>query len=159
MAEIVQDLTDAARARLSMAYEACELAELARLAVPIDPQELRADGTAQDPASVLTEGARILAAAHRYVDAAVVVARLGGADWRLIAETLGVAEHVAEQRFEPAEARFGDHAPAGSGPGNWWRAHLIDEPVEAALDLDDWVLHHLDGEDDPGPTPVSGQLV
>ncbi|MFE2673179.1 hypothetical protein [Streptomyces hygroscopicus] len=38
------------------------------------------------------------------------------------------------------------------------RAHMTREPLETALDLDDWVLRHEDGNNDLGTAPVSGGL-
>ena len=159
--------TEAARARLAMAYEACELADRARRSVPINPQEIRPAETASSAASALAEGERILDAARRYFESVVVFARLAGATWHVVGETIGLPEHIAKERFEPAETRFRHqlHAPVqpdststGTTPGEWWRSYLTREPEEAARDPDDWVLRHLDGEDDPGPTPVSGNL-
>ena len=47
------------RAQLAMAYQACEVADLARRAV-----------TLEDPAEAATQAARVLAAAHQLVAAA-----------------------------------------------------------------------------------------
>jgi hypothetical protein len=157
--------TDATCARLAMSYEACELAELARLAVPIGGDELHPDGTASSTGSALAEAVRVLEAAYRHFDAVVVFARLGGAGWQLIGDTVGFSAHAARERFEAAETRFREalRAPVDqedcAGAGMWWRNRLTREPAEAALDLDEWVLRHLDGEDDPGPAPVSGNLI
>ncbi|MER6011923.1 hypothetical protein [Streptomyces bluensis] len=159
--------TDAARARLVAAYEACELAELARAAVPIGEHELHPDGTVRSPGSVLADAARVLGAAHRFFEAAAVFERLGGADWERIGDVLGVPAHSARARFTTAEDRFrrglpsplGATGPTGSlGELSWWRAYMAREPLEAALDLDDWVLRHQDGDSGLGSTPVSGGL-
>jgi hypothetical protein len=72
--------TDAARARLVMAYEACELAERARAAVPIGEHEVRPDGTTRSPGAMLADAVRVLAAAQRFFEAAAVFERVGGAD-------------------------------------------------------------------------------
>ncbi|MGP4084248.1 hypothetical protein [Streptomyces sp. KR55] len=52
--------TDAARAKLVMAYEACELADLARAFVPIGEHELRPDGTSCLPGTVLADAAQVI---------------------------------------------------------------------------------------------------
>ncbi|MEU5952574.1 hypothetical protein [Streptomyces sp. NPDC047525] len=163
--------TDAARARLAMAHEACDLAGLARAAVPIGEHELRPDGTAGSPGSVLADAALVLRAAHRFFEAAAVSERIGGASWQVIGDVLGVDARTARARFAAAESCFReeispdrDHGP-DHGPdhelseaGPWWRAYTVGNPLEAARDLDDWVLRHEDGDADLGPAPVSGGL-
>ncbi|MFF2850882.1 hypothetical protein ACFVT5_31800 [Streptomyces sp. NPDC058001] len=153
--------TDATRARVVASYEACELAELARAAVPIGAHELNPDGTVRSAGSLLTDAAHVLAAAHRFFEAAAVYERLGGADWECVGDVLDVSAHTARERFAPAEARFRaePHSPMATREGNGWRAHLAREPLEAALDLDDWVRRHADGDTDLGVAPVSGGLV
>lgn len=171
--------TDAARARLAMAYEACELADLARGAVPIGEHELRPDGTARSPGSVLADAAHVLRAAHRFFEAAAVSERLGGASWQLIGDLLGVDARTARARFAAAESCFReelrspesdhlerdqpargqperDHAPHDATA--WWRAYTAGNPLEAARDLDDWVLRHEDGDGELRAAPVSGGL-
>ncbi|MFD0419409.1 hypothetical protein [Streptomyces sp. NPDC127108] len=130
---------EAARARLALAYEAYELAELARAAVPVGPDELRPDGTRAAPGSALADAVRLLGAAHRLLAAAAVYERAAGADWRAVGAALEVAR--------------------ASGEPEWWRSHLLREPLEAARDLDDWVLRHQDGESGLGAAPVSGPLL
>ncbi|WP_026361218.1 hypothetical protein [Amycolatopsis nigrescens] len=147
------DLTDAARARLVMAYEACELAELARAAVPVG---------AAEPGTVLADAAHVLVAAQRFFEAAAVFERLAGAGWQLIGDTTGVPAQTARNRFAAAEIRLreelsGHRTPRHAGDDSWCRAHAIREPAEAALDLDDWVRRHEDGEN-LGATPVSDGL-
>jgi hypothetical protein len=176
--EAAASFSDAARARLAMAYEACELSDLARAAVPIGERELSRDGTPGTPGAALARAAQVLLAAHRLLDAAVVFERAGGATWDTVGAATGTSAHAARQRFAPAETRFRQalystespdaasstdvtNAPdAANVPGDlaWWRSHLIREPLEAALDLDDWVLRHRDGDDDLGAAPVSGGL-
>ncbi|MFF7651025.1 hypothetical protein ACFZCY_14415 [Streptomyces sp. NPDC007983] len=165
--EAAAPYTDATRARLVMAYEACELADLARAAVPIGEHELHPDGTVHSPGATLADAARVLGAAHRFFEAAAVFERLGGASWQRIGDVLDVAPHTARGRFATAEARFREEllSPEGAGPAgalgevSWWRAYMAREPLEAALDLDDWVLRHEDGGSDLGTAPVSGGLV
>ncbi|MEW2523722.1 hypothetical protein [Streptomyces sp. NPDC047071] len=147
---------EAARARLLLAYEAYELSELARTAVPVGPHELRRDGTPRTPGAALADAAHVLAAARRLLEAAVVYERLGGAAWQLVGDVLDVPAHSVSERYAPAEARFRAGAP--EAPDRWWRAHVRRAPGEAARDLDDWVLRHADGDADPGPAPVSGGL-
>ncbi|WP_330281069.1 hypothetical protein [Streptomyces sp. NBC_00588] len=170
--EAAASISDAARARLAMAYEACELSDLARAAVPIGERELSRDGTPGTPGAALARAAQVLLAAHRLLDAAVVFERAGGATWDTVGAATGTSAHAAHQRFAPAETRFkqalhSTASPDAAGtpdaanvPGDlaWWRSHLIREPLEAALDLDDWVLRHRDGDDDLGAAPVSGGL-
>lgn len=182
--------TDAARARLAMSYEACELADLARGAVPIGEHELHPDGTARSPGSVLADAAHVLRAAHRFFEAAAVSERLGGASWQLIGDVLGVDARTARARFAAAESCFREElrSPERDQPERgqsergqfergqsdrgqsewdqapfeatgWWRAYTAGNPLEAARDLDDWVLRHEDADGDPRAAPVSGGLV
>lgn len=164
--EAAAPYTDATRARLVMAYEACELADLARAAVPIGEHELNPDGTVHSPGAMLADAARVLGAAHRFFEAAAVFERLGGASWQLIGDVMDVAAHTARERFTTAEARFREEPLSGRtgsagalGEVSWWRAYMAREPMEAALDLDDWLLRHQDGGSDLGTAPVSGGLV
>ncbi|GAB2898621.1 hypothetical protein [Streptomyces mayteni] len=152
---------DAARARLVMAYEACRLAESARAAVPVGERELNPDGTARVPGAALADAALVLAAARRFVAAAVVFERLGGAGWQLVGDALGLPPRTAREHFAPDEAGFLAELRSAEplGEADWWRSHLVGEPLEAALDLDDWVLRHADGEGDLGPAPVSRALL
>ncbi|MGW5089334.1 sulfite exporter TauE/SafE family protein [Streptomyces coelicoflavus] len=159
--------TDTARARLLVAYEACELADLARAAVPVGADGTNPDGTARAPGAVLAEAARVHAAAQRFLEAAAVYERVGGADWQVVGEVLDVSARAARVRFAMAEAAFRDALPSSrrdrrgrdvAEPGSL-RAHMIAEPLETAFDLDDWVLRHADGDGDLGPAPVSGALI
>lgn len=156
--------TDAARVRLVMAYEACELAERARAAVPIGEHELKPDGTTRSPGAMLADAARVLAAAQRFLEAAAVFERVGGADWQLIGDVLEVSPQTARVRCAMAEAGFREGLlfPEGIGAASEvtrLRVCMAREPLETALDLDDWVLRHKDGDSDLGTTPVSGGLV
>ncbi|MFD3520132.1 hypothetical protein [Streptomyces sp. NPDC058653] len=132
--------TDVARARLEMAFAAYELAELARTAVPVGVHELAPDGTA-GPAdsggagSALADAAQILAAAHRFHEAAVAF------------------EHVRK-----GSRSAGTDTAAKPEETRWWRAYLAVAPYEAAHDLDDWVLRHRDGDHGLSGAPVSGGL-
>lgn len=158
--------TDAARARLAMAHEARELADLARGAVPIGEHELRPDGSAHSPGDVLAGAAHVLRAAHRFFEAAAVSERLGGASWQLIGDVLGVDAGTARARFATAESCFREElrscedARTSLDEAGWWRAYTAGNPLEAALDLDDWVLRHEDGDGDGDAraAPVSGGL-
>lgn len=166
-AEATAPCTDAARARLVTAYEACELADLARAAVPIGEHELNPDGTPRAPGAVLADAARVLAAAQRFLEAAVVFERVGGADWQLVGDVLDVSVRTARVRFAMSEAAFreellpseGTGSGGAAGEASSLRAHMVREPLETALDLDDWVLRHEDGDSDLGTAPVSGGLV
>ncbi|MEV0777106.1 hypothetical protein ACIBLA_19605 [Streptomyces sp. NPDC050433] len=132
----------AARARLEMAFAAYELAELARAAVPIGKHELCADGAGRPAGATSGDAAQVLAAAHRFFTAAVAFERF-------------------RDDSRSAEADDSDEASTSDEPRHevsWWRAYLAAAPLEAARDLDDWVLRHRDGEPDPGPAPVSGGL-
>ncbi|MFE9610914.1 hypothetical protein [Streptomyces sp. NPDC006012] len=149
-----------------MAYEACELAELARAAVPIGEHELNPDGTTRAPGIVLADAARVLTAALRFFEAAAVFERVGGADWHVIGDILNVSPHTARVRFAMSEAAFREEllSPEGTQSGtasevSSLRAHMTREPLETALDLDDWVLRHQDGDSDLGTAPVSAGLV
>lgn len=162
--------TAASYARLLASYEAYELAELARGAVPIaehDPiaeHEQRPGGTSAAPGAVLADAVRVLTAAHRLLEAAVVCERLGGADWRLIATVLRLTPHTARERFAAAESRFRarlrrTEAEEDPPEAPWWHALTRAAPLEAALDLDDWVLRHEDGDGEGlGSAPVSRGL-
>ncbi|TGA96954.1 hypothetical protein [Streptomyces sp. MZ04] len=167
--------TDAARARLATAFEACDLADLARAAVPIGEHELLPDGTVRSPGSVLAEAAQVLASARRLLEAAAVFERIGGASWQLIGDILGVEARSARVRFALAEAQVREELrrPERAGPqaveAGWWRTYATGAPLEAARDLDDWVLRHADadgegggdgdGDSGLGTAPVSGGLV
>ncbi|MED7826258.1 hypothetical protein [Streptomyces chiangmaiensis] len=149
-----------------MAYEACELANLARAAVPVGEHELDPDGTTRAPGTVLADAARVLAAAQRFFEAAAVFERVAGADWLLIGKILNVAPHTARVHFAMAEAAFQQELSSLEGTSSReaarvtsLRAYMTREPLETALDLDDWVLRHQDGDDDLGTAPVSGGLV
>ncbi|WP_409060880.1 hypothetical protein [Streptomyces sp. SYP-A7185] len=180
--------TDASRARLAMAHEARELADLAREAVPIDAHEPHADSTdstgrtGRSPGSLLADAAHVLKAAHRFFEAAAVCERLGGASWQVLGDALGVDAATARTRFAAAESCFREElrspevpvtASGASDGAGWWRAYTAGNPLEAARDLDDWVLRHADGDGDHhhgahrpdnhhshhlGATPVSGGL-
>ncbi|MFS4093599.1 hypothetical protein [Streptomyces sp. AF1A] len=155
--------TDAARARLVMAYEACELADLARACVPIGGHELNPDGTSRAPGAVLADAVRVVAAAQRFFEAAAVFERMGGADWQVIGDVLEVSARTAQLRCAMAETAFREllspeRCPT-EGEAGRLRAYMAREPWEVALDLDEWVLRHEDGDSDLGPTPVSGGLV
>jgi hypothetical protein len=130
-------MTGAARARLAVAYAACEVADLARAAVPVGPDELHPDGTPRRPGAVLAEAGGVLAAAHRLVAVAVVFESTAGAGRPPVDDLLATEAHTGAGR---------------------WRSHLLRDPAEAARDLDDWVRRHHDGGDHPGPAPVSGGL-
>ncbi|WP_405791996.1 hypothetical protein [Streptomyces sp. NBC_01506] len=150
--------TDATRARLEVAFAAYELADLARAAVPIGEDELSPEGSARSRCTTLADAAHVLGAARRFLEAAAVFERVGGADWQLIGDTLNLSARTARERFAAAEARFHD-SNAPQGEASWWRAYLSTAPLEAARDLDEWVLRHQDGDGDPGTAPVSGGLV
>jgi hypothetical protein len=107
-----------------MSFEACELSDLARALVPID-------GT-----TTLADAAEVVAAARRFLDAAVVAERVGGASWQRIGDVLGLSAAQARERFEVAETRFRQRLRS---TGGGWRAYLVREPLEAAQDLDEWV--------------------
>jgi len=162
-AEATAPYPEAARARLVMAYEACELSDLARAAVPIGEHELNPDGTARAPGAVLADAARVLAGAQRLLEAAAVFERVAGADWQLIGEVLDVSAHTARVRFAMSEAAFREEllspgSDEAADEAGRLRAHIAREPLETALDLDDWVLRHADGDGDLGTAPVSGGL-
>jgi hypothetical protein len=145
----MQNDSRTATARVALSYEACQLAETVRLAVPIQPDELR-----DQPSAALELAADVLQATARYLEAVVVFARLSGADWARIAPQLGLSEGLARIRYGHAETRF--RGGTAAVPGDWWRTHLLHEPVDAALDLDDWLRRHSD--EDTGAAPVSGPL-
>ncbi|MET8983773.1 hypothetical protein ABZX85_50275 [Streptomyces sp. NPDC004539] len=142
-------------ARVAVSYRACLLSDLARTAVPI-PE------SSPTPGALLSEAAAILTAAHRLLEAAAVHERLAGTDWDTIGTTLNISPRAARVRFALAEAAFHDQLRRPTAPDPATAAQLpsyvLQEPLEAALDLDDWVLRHPDNETPPGPTPVSGAL-
>jgi hypothetical protein len=118
-----------------MSFEACELSDLARAMVPIG-------GT-----TTLADAVEVIAAARRFLDAAVVAERAAGASWQLIGDVLGLSASEAEDRFQAAEAHFRQRLHSTDGE---WRAYVVREPLEAAEDLDEWV--------GSGGAPVSGGL-
>ncbi|MGW0705975.1 hypothetical protein ACWD4G_08410 [Streptomyces sp. NPDC002643] len=159
--EATAPYTDAARARLVMAYEACELSDLARAAVPIGQHELNPDGTTHSPGTVLADAARVLAAAHQLLEAAAVFERMAGADWQLIGDTLDISPQTARACFAIPETTFRENllSPETTGEMPHLRTHMAREPLETALDLDDWLLHHKNPDTTLDPTPVSGGLL
>jgi hypothetical protein len=165
--ESAASYSESARARVVMAYEACELSDLARAVVPVGEHELDRDGTICSPGAALIDAVQVLTAARRFLEAAVVFERVGGAGWQTIGGTLGMTAHAARERFETPETRFRQELrspvskdlTSSTGDLTWWRAHMIGEPLEAALDLDDWVLRHHDGDGVPEVAPVSGCLI
>ncbi|MET4922692.1 hypothetical protein P3L51_10080 [Streptomyces sp. PSRA5] len=135
--------TDTARARLEMAFAAYELTELARSAVPIGEHELTPGSTVRPAGSTSADAARVLAAARRFYEAAATFERLR--DGPLSAEANASTET--------------DATTEAGGEVSWWRPYLAVAPLEAARDLDDWVLRHRDGDPGLGSAPVSGGLV
>jgi hypothetical protein len=117
-----------------MSFEACELSDLARAMVPID-------GT-----TTLADAVEVIAAARRFLDAAVVAERAAGASWQDIGDVLGMSAAEARERFGTAEARFRRQLRSTD---DGWRGYLVREPLEAAEDLDEWA---------GGAAPVSGGL-
>lgn len=88
---------------------------------------------------------------------------MSGADWQVIGDALEVSPRTARIHFAMAEAAFREllspeRVPAAGEAGRL-RGYMAREPLEVALDLDDWVLRHEDGDSDLGTTPVSGSLV
>ncbi|MET8831512.1 hypothetical protein ABZX40_37215 [Streptomyces sp. NPDC004610] len=154
---------DAAHARVLMSYAACALSDLARASVPFAPDDLAADGTATAPGAALADALRVLAAAQRLVEAAVVFERRAGADWPALGDALDVSPRAARTRFAPAEATFVTdlHSAEASSPeAPPLRAHMTREPLETALDLDDWLHRHTDDAGTGlGAGPVSGGLL
>ena len=65
-------------ARIALSYEACELSELARAAVP----------TTRSTTEALTDAAQILQATHRYLAATILAAEADGIPWPEIAALL-----------------------------------------------------------------------
>ncbi|MEV7284282.1 hypothetical protein AB0O01_06885 [Streptomyces sp. NPDC093252] len=158
------DSPDAAHARVLMSYAACALSDLARASVPFAPDDLAADGTATAPGAALADALRVLAAAHRLVEATVVFERRAGSDWPFLGDALDLPAHAARTRFAPAEATFVTDLhtprPPSSPETPPLRAHMTREPLETALDLDDWLHHHTDDEGTGlGTAPVSGGLL
>ncbi|MFJ7948914.1 hypothetical protein ACIQ6K_35605 [Streptomyces sp. NPDC096354] len=92
-----------------------------------------------------------------------VFERMGGADWQVIGDVLEVSARTAQVRLAMAETAFRELLSPERGPGageaGRLRAYMAREPLEVALDLDDWVLRHEDGDSGLGTTPVSGGLV
>ncbi|MDQ8703938.1 hypothetical protein RCO28_15755 [Streptomyces sp. LHD-70] len=117
---------DPLRARLAVAQAACELAELARAAVPVGRGTLHADGSPRTPGATLAEAARVLDAARRYVTAAERYERLGGtgacvdAWWRTYTD---LAPHEAAADLDDWVLRHGDgaesHGPAPVSAALW----------------------------------------
>jgi hypothetical protein len=122
--------TDVAVARVALSYEACLLAEAAAAAVPAAAEELAAARS-------------VLEATNRYVAAVVALARLQGHSSQQIAAAVGLSEESIRRSV-------------GSPDRDWWRTHLLQDPAEAAADLDDWVSRHVDGVSEL--TPVSRVL-
>ncbi|QZZ28364.1 hypothetical protein A7X85_20660 [Streptomyces sp. ST1015] len=150
---VTDDIPTVLRARLVVSYQACALSDLARGAVPI-----AGDGDG----ALLAEAAGILAAARRLLEAAVVHERLAGAGWDVVGAALGLSPRAARVRFALAEAALHDQLRRPEAPDAprtpQLPSYVLQEPLEAAADLDDWVLRHADGDEAPGTAPVSGAL-
>jgi hypothetical protein len=69
-------------ARIALSYEACELAELARLAVP----------TTRSTTEAVADAAQILQAAHRFLAATIIAAEADGLPWPVIANLLDAGD-------------------------------------------------------------------
>ncbi|WP_416973860.1 hypothetical protein [Streptomyces sp. 4F14] len=153
---MTDDIPTTLRARLVVSYQACVLSDLARTAVPIAGDD---DGT---PGALLSEAVDVLAAAHRLLEAAVVHERLAGAGWDVVGAALGLSPRAARVRFALAEAALHDQLRRPEAPDTprtpQLPPYVLQEPLEAATDLDDWVLRHTDGDDALGTAPVSGAL-
>jgi hypothetical protein len=88
-------------ARIALSYEACELSELARHAVP----------TNRSTTEAVADAGRILQAAQRFLAAAVLAAEADGITWPEIAQLLSLAEpapsswriHLLTAPYEAAE--------------------------------------------------------
>lgn len=139
--------TDAARARLVMAYQACELADFARFAVPISEHELNPDGTTRAPGAALAHAARVLTLAERYFEATAVFERVGGADWRLIGAVLELSPETARARYAMSEAAFRELR----SPAETRSTGTVREVTSLRA--------HRDGDNHLGTAPVSGGLV
>ncbi|WJV45224.1 hypothetical protein [Streptomyces flavofungini] len=66
---------------------------------------------------------------------------------------------LAYEAYELAELACGDVSDPALREPDGWRSYLLREPLEAAQDLDDWVLRHQDGDGDLEDAPVSGPLL
>ncbi|MFC8823824.1 hypothetical protein ACFT9I_00485 [Streptomyces sp. NPDC057137] len=135
--------TSMARARLEMAFAAYELTELARSAVPIGEHELNPGSAVRPAGSPPADAAQVLAAARRFYEAAATFERFR-------TDPLSAEENASSGANSSTEA---------CGEASWWRSYLTVAPLEAARDLDEWVLRHRDGDPDLGTAPVSGGLV
>ena len=128
------------RAQLAMAYQACEVADLAAAVV-----------VASDPAEALAQAARVLAAAHRLVAAANFLATdLATAD--LAAVDLAAADlqtaDLAEADLVAGAGRLADHAK----PTDPLQLFAYEHPEEAAADITEWLRcrgHACRGQDCP----------
>jgi uncharacterized protein YoaH (UPF0181 family) len=159
--------TDATRARMVMAAEARELSDMARGFVPVVEYELCADGTAMSDGMWVGDATRLVAAAHRVLEAVVVFERLGGTSWRRLADMLDMSKQAVHERFSPAEARFQQELALPENPEYTgtigeirYRLHpAARDPDTAAHDLDEWLAQHREPtEPEPDPAPVSGGL-
>lgn len=160
--------TEATRARLVLSSELADLADAASGLVPIGEYALREDGSATFAGEVVADVARIVGAARRALDAAVVFARLGRVTWEQVGLALDVTHQSAQERFKPVVERFREELMSPENPDytgefgqlRWRLAPAAREPEEAARDLDEWVLQQprRSGDEVPDPAPVSGHL-
>jgi hypothetical protein len=159
--------TDATRARMVMAAEARELSNMARAFVPIVEYELAADGTAMSDGMWVGDATRLVAAAHRVLEAVVVFERLGGTSWQRLADMLDMTKQAVHEKFSDAEARFRNELAVPENPeytGTFGELryrlhHAARDPEDTARELDDWLAHHREPtEPDHDVAPVSGGL-
>jgi hypothetical protein len=108
-----------ATARIALSYEACELAELARLAVPTDRSTTEA----------VAEAGRILQAAQRFLAATILAAQADGIPWPTITNLLAA---------DPAPSSWRAHLlidphEAAEDLDDWVIRHAEEDPGPAPV--------------------------
>jgi hypothetical protein len=158
--------TLASRLRLAVSMEASELADSARGWVHIVDGTVRRTGSGGARGQVIEDVRRLVSQAEHVLEWVVIYELEGGTSWEDIADTLGITEEQAKERYGEADRRFREslaepEATAGDGR-QYIRLHpAVHEPEVWAPRLDEVVIRHREPTDydKDDPAPVSGHLV
>jgi hypothetical protein len=98
-----------------MAAEARELSDMARGFVPIWSTS-SAPTAPRCRTACVGDATRLVAAAHRVLEAVVVFERLGGTSWQRLADMMDMSKQAVHERFSAAEARFREELALPENP-------------------------------------------
>ncbi|TDW15298.1 hypothetical protein [Kribbella kalugense] len=123
------------RAQLAMAYQACEIADLATFAV-----------TVSDPTEALAQAARVLAAAHQLLAAAdsmaaysVATDSVAADDFVADADLVAEADPVTAADLAAADPVAADRPADHVKPTDPLQLFAYEHPEEAAADISEWL--------------------